>query len=562
MGIEQTASYMHGARSRSVRHLTRNIAVITGGFLLPAVLMAYPSNPPLGLTGAPGEGTCASCHSPLTAGSGVTITFGSLTYTPGGAAINLMVAMSPGVQDGFELSSRALNNNSQAGTLTAGANSVVSTSGSVQYAYQSGPDVSWALTWTPPATNVGNVVMYVTGIVGGGGTFSNSYTLTPAAGPPPPSPTLSASPSALTFASSGTTPPAQTIQVTSSASAIAFTTSVSTSSGGNWLSATPAGGNTPLGVSVTANPAGLATGTYTGTVSVASTGASNSPQTVGVTFNVTAVPPPPPVPTLVSTPSALSFSAATAGSTVAAQSLHVTGSDASALPVAAAASTSSGGNWLAVTPGTGTAPADFSVSVTTSSLTAGHYTGAITLTSSGASNSPLNIPVNLTIGSTPPPQTGPLQFSLDVLDKLSGGPDELLLAGTGSVSGTGRVTAGGLFTRFTPSSEEGQIHVVSTGSWTASSMVSFTPLSATSTSGGVLVIMVNLSTAGGSTTPATMRIAQTGSDTGVTLTITGGANFTPTGAGQDSIVASSGSGGCPAPGGGGGGSHEDISERR
>ena len=85
----------------------------------------------------------------------------------------------------------------------------------------------------------------------------------------------------------------------------------------------------------------------------------------------------------------------------AAQPLSVTSSDASPLVFAASASTTSGGNWLAVSPASGTAPASFSVSVTTTGLAAGSYTGSISLTSAGAANSPLIVPVTLTVGAPP-----------------------------------------------------------------------------------------------------------------------------------------------------------------
>ena len=547
MFSEQHAESGGGTRKAGGGNRMRFFALVMGVFLLPVILMAYSSNPPLGLTGAPGEGTCGGCHNPVTAGSGVTVTpAGGLTYTPGGPPVSLVVALTS--SGGFELSSRVLNDNSQAGTLTAGTSSGVGTSGSIQYAYQTARAASWNLTWTPPATNVGNVVVYVNGVIGGS-TYTNSYTLTPAT--TAPSETISVSSSALTFAYDGTTTPAgQTVQVTSSGAAIPFTTSVSTSSGGNWLSATPAGGNTPMGATVTASPAGLSVGTYTGTVTVASTGATNSPLTIAITFNVTGTPPPV-MPTISSTPSALSFDVSAVGGTATPQMLTVKSSDASALAVSAVAATTTGGSWLSVSPSSSTTPAPFAVSVTTTGLAAGTYHGAVTLTSAGASNSPVTVAVTLTVGTPPPPVTSPVQFSLNVVDKQAGGSDDLLLTGSGAVDSSGNVSGSGQFTRYTPSTTKGGTnHTVSTGSWSAVSVVSYTPASSSSTSGGVLVLKVSLRTSGESATrtSATMRIADTGSDSGVTLTITGGDTFAPTGTGHVSITAPVT--GCPAPGGG------------
>jgi uncharacterized protein (TIGR03437 family) len=102
---------------------------------------------------------------------------------------------------------------------------------------------------------------------------------------------LTASPSGLTFsyAIGGTTQP-QTISLSSPRSGLAFTTGVS---GGSWLSVSPSTGSTPANVSVSINPAGLGIGTYTATITVLSSGASNPVQTIPVSLvvNPPAVPP-------------------------------------------------------------------------------------------------------------------------------------------------------------------------------------------------------------------------------------------------------------------------------
>ena len=139
----------------------KNIFITQVALILavPLLLFAYASNPPLALTGAPGEGTCGSCHGAVTAGTGVTVTFPGMTYTPGGTAVSLTAGITGG-NGGFELSTRISSSNAQAGSLTAGTNSAVNTSGSVQYLAHTAMAPSWPFTWTPPATNVGNVVLY------------------------------------------------------------------------------------------------------------------------------------------------------------------------------------------------------------------------------------------------------------------------------------------------------------------------------------------------------------------------------------------------------------------
>jgi hypothetical protein len=115
-------------------------------------------------------------------------------------------------------------------------------------------------------------------------------------------PTLNTSPASLSFSyqAGGTTPAAQSVNVSSSGAALSYTTATSAT----WLLATPASGSTPGNLSVSVNPAGLASGTYTGNVTLTSAGASNNPKTVPVTLTVTAAQ----LPTLNTSPASLTFS--------------------------------------------------------------------------------------------------------------------------------------------------------------------------------------------------------------------------------------------------------------
>lgn len=111
--------------------------------------------------------------------------------------------------------------------------------------------------------------------------FSVSFTVNAAA-------SLQLSPSTLTFShqtTSTSNPPAQTVQIASSGASIGW--AATAESAGGWLQVSPATGNTPGNVSVSVNPSGLRAGSYTGTVRVSSSGASNSPQTISVSLTVT-----------------------------------------------------------------------------------------------------------------------------------------------------------------------------------------------------------------------------------------------------------------------------------
>lgn len=99
-------------------------------------------------------------------------------------------------------------------------------------------------------------------------------------------------------------------------------------------------------------------------------------------------------PGLSSSPSTLGFSFTAGGAAPASQSLIIA-STGSVLSFTAALSTSSGANWLSVSPSSGVTPATLNVSVNPSGLSGGSYTGTITLTPSGGTAVP--VPVTLTV---------------------------------------------------------------------------------------------------------------------------------------------------------------------
>jgi hypothetical protein len=162
------------------------LATLAAILSLPASSFAFGTNPQLPYAGAPGQGTCASCHGSLTAGSGITVMNAPSSYTPGATTPISMTVTLPAT-GGFELEV-VTQGNAQAGVLAAGdANGGVRTSGGIQFADSTQETTSWTFNWTPPTTNVGNVVLYVTG--GTHGTnYSNSYPImASAAGNPAPS---------------------------------------------------------------------------------------------------------------------------------------------------------------------------------------------------------------------------------------------------------------------------------------------------------------------------------------------------------------------------------------
>ena len=83
-----------------------------------------------------------------------------------------------------------------------------------------------------------------------------------------------------------TAKPTQLVQIGSSADALTFTPSA-TSTGGSWLSVTATATTTPTSIRITLNPAGLAAGVYDGTVTLAPAEPQDIPLNVFVTLTVT-----------------------------------------------------------------------------------------------------------------------------------------------------------------------------------------------------------------------------------------------------------------------------------
>ena len=208
--------------------LTRIAQAAAIGTALPVLLMAYLSGLDAGVAGVPEEDTCADCHGGPSGSGSVTVTFpGARTYTPG-AKQHLVVNIADPAQQrwGFQLTARQANSSgTQAGTFTPGADgytqlvctqtnfrsqafgSVCATNGmALQYIEhtQSGSRlgtagaVTFEFDWTPPATDAGNLVVYIAALAANGDntprgdhTYTARYTLTPASAGPAPPPAIS-----------------------------------------------------------------------------------------------------------------------------------------------------------------------------------------------------------------------------------------------------------------------------------------------------------------------------------------------------------------------------------
>lgn len=124
-----------------------------------------PSNPPAGNTGAPGESTCASCHSGGNYSSLIGISGLPDTVLPNTTYNLTFTTTSNCVRSGFQMTCLTAAN-AQCGTFTAGSGTSVTTVSSRQYIRQSQVRIlsnsatTWAFTWRSPATLTGSTFTF------------------------------------------------------------------------------------------------------------------------------------------------------------------------------------------------------------------------------------------------------------------------------------------------------------------------------------------------------------------------------------------------------------------
>jgi SMP-30/Gluconolaconase/LRE-like region. len=143
-------------------------------------------------------------------------------------------------------------------------------------------------------------------------------------------------------------------------------------------------------------------------------------------------------PALVSAPALLSFNLAGSGAAPAPQTVSITNSG-TPISFTAAASTSSGGNWLAVTPSSGPAPATLTVSIAMTNLAAGTYQGAVTIASTSAPTLTIGVTLTVTGAGAPVIAAGGIVNAAGYQTKLA--PDTVFVI-FGSGLGPAALSAG------------------------------------------------------------------------------------------------------------------------
>ena len=199
----------------------------------------------------------------------------------------------------------------------------------------------------------------------------------------------------------GATPAPQSVSITSTPSSVNYTVNATVTSpaNGTWLSAaiSTGGGATPGSVTVSVTPGNLTAGNYQGTVTITSAGATGSPINIPVTLTLQQA-------TITAPTTPLIFNQLAGGPPPAAQMVTVA-SVPSGVNFTVTATPGTGAGWLTATAGpsgtsgtTGTPSGTIQVSVNGASLSPNPYTGLVTITSPGATGSPISIPILLTVG--------------------------------------------------------------------------------------------------------------------------------------------------------------------
>lgn len=217
---------------------------------------------------------------------------------------------------------------------------------------------------------------------------------------------LGATPGTLSLATDGSFVPEALVNLTTLGDTMPYAL-VTTAS---WLKATPEFGMMPGSITVSADAAGLAPGTYAGTVIVGSAGTEGPFATVAVTLTVVGPSEPG---TLGIFPGALSFAYnVNEGTLPPAQTVWVMGGG---VPLDYTVSTG-GARWLSA-PASGTSPGGFRVSVDPK-VGVGMHIANLTIDAPGALNGPQIIPVTLV-------KTAGDSDLVQVMFDVGGGPEGL-----------------------------------------------------------------------------------------------------------------------------------------
>jgi len=372
-------------RIRAIRTLAMLAGMLAGASHLAAFPVAY------SVTGTFGAATGPDPLKLAGKGFSISTTIDTLaSCCPYSTSITIQAGALPAITAGAQV---GLNAGSPGSISVAATVTVLGVS--VPFSAQAPVPLTSSQPYPFPATSInGGSATYGTSsnpthLIIASGTITATGTLPP----------MTASSNSLSFnyQVSGSTPPSQTDTITATGAKFDIA-----ASGASWLSVTPTSGIGSVTITVSVNPTGLKAGSYTGSINVTSSQTSNN-LTITVTLNVTQL-----SVAYTAGPSSLSFSYQVGGSPPSAQNLTISTSPAASIGFSAAPA--AGANWLSVSPASGTTSGSVSVSVNPVGLSPGTYNGSI-LVSGLATNSPLSVPVTLTVTAVISANPGSLTFA-------------------------------------------------------------------------------------------------------------------------------------------------------
>lgn len=301
-----------------------------------------------------------------------------------------------------------------------------------------------------------------------------------------PTPTIGLSATTLSFSAvqGGTNPAAKTITLSNSGTGTLSWTATENSS---WLNLSPASGTGAGTITVSVMTTGMTAGTYSAPITIAATGATNTPQTVTVTLTLTAQA------AIGLSPTSMGFTATQGGPNPTGQTLAISNTGGGTLNW----TVSDNASWLTMSPASGTGSGTSTATITTTGLTPGTYAATITVTAAGASNTPSTIPVTLTLNAAPVISRNPTALTFTA---IQGGANPttqnitIANSGTGTLNWTASDNAAWL--TITPASG------TNTGTITAS--VNTSGLTAGSYSG-----TITITATGATNTPQTVAVSLT-----------------------------------------------------
>jgi hypothetical protein len=210
-------------------------------------------------------------------------------------------------------------------------------------------------------------------------------------------------PSPASISLSGITGVSQTISAPLTVVATGGAPSFTAVSSASWLNVTPSSASAPTTLTVTANTAGLGSGTYSGNVVLASANGVSVSVPVALTLGAP--------PRLLASPAGLAFEMNAGGPAPSPQQLSVASIDGTFPFTVAATVTGTGPNWLTLTTLSATSSSTaILVSASPGGYLSGTYQGTISITPAATNGvSPLIIPVSFSVLGSGPPAGGSIQ---------------------------------------------------------------------------------------------------------------------------------------------------------